>query len=364
MNMKQITRRFFIALTTSLALTAALPVFADEGKPTEIRLGVPGAGVGGKPKVGSTFVASAALRGVIEDEFRKDGIKVTWIYFPGAGPALNQALANGKVDFGAGHGDLPAIVGRSSGLKTKILFAAGRFGPNYLVIPAGSSAKTLADLKGKTLSTFKGTALQLQLGRFIRKYGFTEKDFRIINQDTYSAQTSLSTGDIDGTLTSPWTLEARGVAKRIIEVRDDKFLNGPLSFWVSEDFEKKYPNIVQRVVNVLVKQAVWSSEEANRDTQYKLWAQSGTPYLDWKHDWDDYALKDRNSPLIDDFYVNALKRAEKESKDFGLIRRDVTIDDWLEPKYLNNALKEQHLENFWPKFDANGNKIAGTGTGK
>lgn len=362
--MKQITRRLFLAVAASVALSSALPVLADEGKPTEIRLGVPGAGVGGKPKIGSTFVASAALRGVLEDEFRKDGIKVTWIYFPGAGPALNQALANGKVDFGAGHGDLPSIIGRSSGLKTKILLTAGRFGPSYLTVPSGSDAKTLADLKGKTLSTFKGTALQLQLGRFIRKFGFTEKDFRIINQDTYSAQTSLATGDIDGALTSPWTLESRGVAKRIVEIRDDKFLVGPLSFWVTEDFEKKYPSVVQRVVNTLVKQAVWSSDEANRDTQYKLWAQSGTPYLDYKKDFESYPLKDRVSPLQDDFYVTALKRAVKESKDYGLIRREVTIDDWLEPKYLNIALKEQHLENFWPKFDANGNKIPGTGTGK
>ncbi len=362
--MKQITRRLFLAVAASVALSSALPILADEGKPTEIRLGVPGAGVGGKPKVGYTYVATGALRGVLEDEFRKDGIKVTWIYFPGAGPALNQALANGKVDFGAGHGDLPSIIGRSSGLKTKILFGAGRFGPSYLVVPSGSDAKTLADLKGKTLTTFKGTAGQLQIGRFIRKFGFTEKDFRIINQDTYSAQTSLATGDIDGTLTSPWTLESRGVAKRIVEIRDDKFLIGPLSFWVTEDFEKKYPAIVQRVVNRLIQQAVWSSTEANRDAQYKLWAQSGTPYLDYKKDWEDYALKDRVNPLIDPFYVSALKRAVKESKEFGLIRREVTVDDWFDPKYLNTALKEQHLENYWPQFDANGNKIPGTGTGK
>ena len=31
-----------------------------------------------------------------------------------------------------------------------------------------------------------------------------------------------------------------------------------------------------RVVTALIKQNKWSSEEANRDAQYKLWAQSGT----------------------------------------------------------------------------------------
>lgn len=362
--MKQITRRFLIAATAGLFFSAGLPALADVGKPVEIRLGVPGAGVGGKPKVGYSYVASAHLRGVLEEEFKKDGIKVKWIFFPGAGPALNEALANGKVDFGAGHGDLPAIVGRSTGLKTKLLFVAGRFGPVYFTVPADSSAKSLADLKGKTISVFKGTNAQLILGRLLRKYGFTEKDFRIISQDTYSAQTSLATGDIDGTITSPWTLELRGVAKRIIEIRKDPNLNGPLSFWVTEDFEKKYPGVVQRVVTTLIKQDEWSSREANRDAQYKLWAQSGTPYLDYKKDWADADLKDRNSPYWDDYAINSLKKSVQQSIDFKLIRRPVTVDNWIEPKYLNTALKELHLENFWPRFDASGNKIAGTGTGK
>lgn len=358
--MKKITRRLLIALTASAVLGAALPAFAED-KPAEIRLGVPGAGVGGKPKVGYSYIATAHLRGVLEEEFKKDGIKVKWVFFPGAGPALNEALANKKVDFGAAHGDLPAIIGRSTGLKTKLLLSAGRFGPVYLVVPAGSSAKSLADLKGKTLSVFKGTNAQLILGRFLRKYGFTEKDFRIISQDNYSAQTSLATGDIDATITSPWTLEARGVAKRIVEIRKDPSLNGPLSFWVTEDFEKKYPAVVQRVVTALVKQDVWSSQEANRDVQYKLWAQSGTPYLDYKKDWADADLKERNTPLMDDYFVSSLKQSVQKSLDFKLIRRSVTVDDWIEPKYLNNALKELHLENFWPRFNTSGNKIAGTG---
>lgn len=352
--MKQITRRLLIGLTAAVALSITLPAFA-ESVPTEIRLANPGAGEGGKPKVGYSFVATAHLRGVIEDEFKKDGIKVVWYSFPGAGPAVNEALANNKIDF-AWHGDLPVIVGRSTGLKTKILFAAGRFGPVYFTVPSSSSAKSLADLKGKTLSTFKGTAGQLQLGRLLRKYGFTEKDFRVISQDTYSARTSLSTGDIDGAIVSPWSLEARGVAKRIIEIRDDKTLTGPLSFWVSSDFEAKYPQITQRVVTALIRQDRWSSDEANRDAQYKLWAQSGTPYLDWKKDWDGYDLKERQSPLLDENYITAMKRSVEQAKEYKLIRRDVSIDDWVEPKYLSNALKELGLQSYWPQLDANGNR--------
>lgn len=339
--------------TTFLALSAlGLSLQLHAANPKEIRISMSSAGEGGKPKVGGGYLATAHLRGVLEQEFKKDGIKVTWLFFPGAGPATNEALANGKVDF-AGQGDLPSIVGRSTGLKTKLLLSGGRFGPVYVVVPSDSKAKTLADLKGKKFANFKGTNGQIVLNRVLAKSGLTERDLRVINQDTYSSRTALSTGDIDGTITSPWSLEARGVAKRLLTINERTV--APLSsFWVTESFEKQYPEIVQRVVTTLVKQAQWSSEEANRGTQYKLWAQSGTPLLDYKKDWDGTPLKDRLTPLLDEFHRSQIDDAVRISKDAKLIRRDVDTKTWYEPKYLNNALKELNLQNYWTSFNAKG----------
>jgi len=352
--MKQLSRRVILIGIATLTIGFSLPGLAADN-PKEIRIGISGAGEGGKPRLGHSFVPTAQLRGVLEQEFQKDGIKVVWNFFPGAGPATNEAFANKKVDFGW-HGDLPMIVGRSTGLKHKVLFAAGRFGPVYVTVPSGSNAKTFTDLKGQTFSIFKGTNAQLVFGRLVRKYGLTESDFRVISQDGFSQRTSLATGDIGAAIISPWSLEARGVAKRLVEIRDDKTLNAPLSFWVGEEFEQKYPHIVQRVVSTLIKQAQWNSEESNRDAQYRLWAQSGVPYLDWKRDWDGYDLKERHSPLLDEYYVSSIKRSVAEAKEYKLIRRDVTVDDWIEPKYLNNALRELSLQNYWPQLNAQGNR--------
>jgi sulfonate transport system substrate-binding protein len=353
-------KKFLRALLLPLAVWTGLSVMsgasAAQDNPAEIRLGISAAGVGGKPKIGGSVVANVHLRGLLENEFAKDGIKIVWYFFPGAGPATNEAFSNKKVDFGF-HGDLPMVVGRSTGLKHKIILVTGRFGPLYFVVPAASQAKELADLKGKTISNFKGTNQQLFLARLLRRHGLTEKDFRIISQDTYASRTSLATGDIDGTITSPWALESRGIAKRLIELRDDKFVITPTTLWVGEEFEGKYPHIVQRLVNVFVKAAQWSSEEANRETQYKLWAQSGSPYEDYKNDWNGYDLKLRHSPLLDEYYVNITKKAVAETLEFKLIRRDVTVDDWIEPKYLAAALKELGLENYWTPLDKDGNPV-------
>ncbi|MGR9856892.1 hypothetical protein ACUOG4_23165, partial [Escherichia coli] len=76
------------------------------------------------------------------------------------------------------------------------------------------------------------------------------------------------------------------MARRIHEVKADPYILRPGSVWVGEEFEKKYPEIVQRVVTRLVKVAQWSTLEANREKQYQLWSTSGTPYVDYKTEWD------------------------------------------------------------------------------
>jgi sulfonate transport system substrate-binding protein len=350
-------RRTFSALLGATPLLALNPlnVRAAEDKPTVIRIGFPNAGTGGRPLGGGSFPHNAHHLRAIDEEFKADGIRVEWKFFPGAGPALNESFANGLIDFGFGHGDLPLIVGRSTGLKHKILMSSGRGGDNYFVVPSASQAKSLADLKGKRIATFKGTAGQLTLYRVMEKFGVNEKDYRIISLDNDSTLAALSTGDIDGTVRAPFDVEARGVARRIHEILDDWYISRPGTVWVSEAFEQRYPQIVQRVVNRLVKVAQWSTLEANREREYQLWATSGTPYVDYKKGWERTKdLRNRMNPQLDEYYVASIKKSIDEAKKYKLIRRDVSVDGWLEPKYLQNALREQKLEDYWPQQDANG----------
>src|SRR5690606_12872912 len=105
---------------TFLALSAlGLSLHVHAANPKEIRISVSGAGEGGKPRVGGSFVATAHARGVLEQVFKKDGIKVPWLFFPSTGPATNEAIETGKVDL-ALHGDLPSLVCSSTGLKNKV----------------------------------------------------------------------------------------------------------------------------------------------------------------------------------------------------------------------------------------------------
>jgi sulfonate transport system substrate-binding protein len=344
---------FALVTALVLVLAASFGALAEEN-PSVIRIAFSGAGTGGKPAAGGQLTATAHQRGEIEKEFAKDGIKIEWSFFVGAGPATNEALALKKIDF-ASQGDLPLVVARSNGLRTRIILRRNQFDRTYVVVPTASPAQSIEDLKGKKWGVQKGTAGQLTLNRLLEKFGLKESDVKVIDMNSDSQKAALSTGDIDAAISSSTDLVVRGLVRRIYKVEDPK-VNSPGQFWVAEEFEAKYPHIVQRVVNALVRTAVWASDEKNRDEQFRLWAKSGTPYGDYKEDFKGSAMRDRLDPLLDDYYRARLAQSVEEAKRFRFTRREVQLDGWLEPKYLNAAIKEYKLEGHWDEFDADGNR--------
>ena len=86
------------SLGAALALVAAsAAAFAQA--PAVVRIGVATGGVGTPPRTGSSTVGLVHSQGLLEKEFAKDRIKVEWIFFKGAGPAVNEALVNKQLDF-------------------------------------------------------------------------------------------------------------------------------------------------------------------------------------------------------------------------------------------------------------------------
>ena len=138
-------------IAAALLLVATITAATAQTNPSTIRIGVATGGVGTPPRTGSSSIGIANAEGLLEKEFEKDGIKVEWIFFKGAGPAVNEALVNHQLDF-AWQGDLPSIVHRAGGVKTKIVVASGVRNGLYLGVPPDSKITKLEDLKGKRLS--------------------------------------------------------------------------------------------------------------------------------------------------------------------------------------------------------------------
>ncbi|QGZ64420.1 ABC transporter substrate-binding protein [Paraburkholderia acidisoli] len=336
---------------------AAAQAFAD--KPTVIRIGVAQQGAGDPPTFGGSPAATVQGQQWLEKEFAADGIKVEWLFFKGAGPAVNEAIADNALDF-AFQGDLPAVLARANGLKTHILLESGVRSGVKIGVPPDSGIKSIKDLKGKRVAIFRGTNLQLVADNVLAENQLDERALRVINLDTASSLAALASNGIDASVNDYhlYRLRDQGLARIVYESqRDGPQYTRQSHLLVLDGFETAHPDIVQRVVNVFVKAAQWSSDEANRDALFKLWAKSGVSDASWQAEFADQRLKDRNSPLIDPFIVARYKAVAQDALRLKLIRQPIDVDSWFEPRYLDNALHAQKLDGYWTRYDAAGKPI-------
>ncbi|CAA2110383.1 Putative aliphatic sulfonates-binding protein [Variovorax paradoxus] len=353
--MKHLSRwaaAFAVALACATAAHAA---------PDTIRIGVATAGGGDPVTWGGSPGGVARANNWLEEEFKASGIKVEWLFFKGAGPAVNEALSNKQIDF-AYQGDLPSIVGRSNGLKTKLLLVSGARNNLYLVAPVKSQVQSIKDLKGRTVSIFRGTNGHLVAINVLAANGLAERDIKGVNLDTGSAQAALVSNGVDAAFGGYEWFKVRdqGLAKVVYSTQgQDPAFTRQASLLVRSEFEQANPAEVQRVVDVFVRAAHWSSEEKNRDELFRIWARSGTPVASWAAEFDRQPLAVRNSPLADAFIVARYKAVVADALKLRLIRREVSVDDWFDTRYLKAALKKQGLEDFWTAFDAKGQPAAG-----
>jgi sulfonate transport system substrate-binding protein len=343
----------FIALCAVLAP----PALAE---PLTVRFGFASVGIDNRPFAGGTPAATAHANHYIDDALKDEpDVKVEWYFFKGAGPAVNEAIANGQLDF-AWQGDLPSVIARASGLKTKILLANGAHAPIYLAVPAGSAITSVKELRGKKVAIFRGTNNHLAVVKVLAANGLAERDLQVLNMDNATTSAALASKDVDAAFGNfPLiSLNEIGRAKIVYTTKgDNPAFERQASVLVTEAFETAHPRIVTKIVKGLVAAARWSSDEANRDALMDLWAKSGTPASVFRYDFADQPLRYRNSPVIDPFLIEQYRVQAKQAKEFGLVRRDIEVNSWFEPRYLEQALKELGLENFWTRYGTDGKPL-------
>jgi sulfonate transport system substrate-binding protein len=336
----------YLLIIIAVLVTSSL-AFAED-IPSTIRIGVVGNAYG-KP-YGSGTIGVLHVKGLLEEEFKKDGIKVEYFFFKGTGPAINESIANNGVDF-ASYGDLPTIIGKAGGLKTKILAASGRGSNIFIAVPADdNNTKSIKDLVGKKVGVSKGTYLHLVFDRVLQREGLSEKDFKTYNLLTGDGNAALASKDIDAFVGTSDLIDRRkqGIARIIYSSKDEpENFKGTGAFVVTEEFAKKYPSIVKRVLKNYYVAAQWNSEEANRDATLKYYANAGTSYSTLKEEYDGASVKWRNDPLIDDFFVQLYKDTIAFSKEKGLIKKDINLNEWIDKSNQDQLLKELGLDNYW-----------------
>jgi sulfonate transport system substrate-binding protein len=331
----------------------SVSVSAQEAPPKVIRLAGPG-NAEGKP-FGSGTLGVLKVKGYLEDEFKNDGVRIEWQFPRGTGPAINEAFANGQLDF-ASYGGLPNIVGRGAGLRTKVLAAYGS-SPTFLVARNGSGIDSISDLKGKKVSASLGTVLQLALASILERQGLTTKDVQLFDLITADQISAIQSGDIDAVVgtSSVLSIVERGFGKIAFSTKGkvDPAANFG-SFIVAQSFADKYPETTRRVLLAFLRAAHFASQEQNRDELYDIWARTGQSRAAFAIDYDGDSLRDRSNPLLDPFYAANVKRGIAFAVDQKLIKTGFDVDGWLDRSGLDAALKALGYQNCWQPHDAKG----------
>ncbi|MFJ9813162.1 ABC transporter substrate-binding protein [Streptomyces sp. NPDC101158] len=167
--------------------------------------------VGYQSKTINTVTAGTLLRslGYFEEELaargKRDGVsyKVVWQDYATGAPITAQMTA-GKIDIGS-MGDFPLLINAARGKQlrqpTRLVAVTGynlRGGLNTVVTAPGSSLKSLADLRGKKVSTSIGSAADGTLVRALERAGLDpEKDVRKLNQQPSVGASALTAGSAD-----------------------------------------------------------------------------------------------------------------------------------------------------------------------
>ncbi|UPL05812.1 Putative aliphatic sulfonates-binding protein precursor [Pseudomonas sp. IsoF] len=331
-------------LITALGLVFTLNAHAlESAKPESIRIAVPDLSAGSKHSAGGV-VDVLRDQQLLEKEFAKDGIRIDWHFFKGAGPVVNEALANGQADF-AYLGDLAAIVGKANGLDTRVLSAGVRGVKSYLGVVPGSGINTLHDLKGKRVAVFRGTANQLSFASALASQGLSERDLKVINLDFNAANAALAAKQIDATwgLSNLLSLRERGLVELPVSSRDLQGAGSTQAVLLGTGaFIRQHSDLVQRLVNAQEQATEWLRDEHNRDAYVDLVANNASwPRSILSDDLAQESLAHYFDPRLDADFLAQLQQGVDLAAKERLIRRGFQVADWVEPRFLDAALQQQ-----------------------
>ena len=313
-------RRTFLKLTSlATAASAMAPAVVRAQAANEVRIGYQKTGL----------LVIARQRGTLEKRFASEGLQVKWVEFT-SGPPLLEAVSNGSLDFGA-VGDSPPIFAQAA--NANIVYAASSPISNGqgILVPQGSSIKTISDLKGKRVGFTKGSSAHNVVLLTLEKAGLTYADIAPVYLTPPDAGPAFANGSIDAwAVWDPYFAigEKKQNARILINAHEVGKTNA--FFIANRDFANKRPGQLSSVIAGLAIAAEWA--EGHREEVAKsLHEITGVP-LDIQTvaaNRATFAI----GPVTDEVIETQQRVADGFTK-LGLIPRQIKVRDivWRAPQ--------------------------------
>lgn len=275
----------------------------------------------------------ARAKELLEKEFEGENVVIEYTDTLATGAAVSEALGADAVDIGI-LGDMPALAGISAGYGFEII------GKNYssalsypILVAADSDIQTIADLKGKKVSTAIGTSTHYALLKYLETAGLTIDDVEFVNASDTS--TLLRSGDVDAVcshVTVAPALVQEGTARILTDGSAENINTFGLIAGRTE-FIEKYPDITARILKVVNEGFEWVAENPDEADQLVAdFGQSEVAIVKSLHDVInlDVHLTEEDIKGIDDV-LTFLKDQN------ALANPDLQIEDAVNVSYLEKA---------------------------
>lgn len=179
------------------------------------------------------------------------GVQVAWKEFP-AGPQMLEALAVGAIDFGA-VGNTPPVFAQAAGKDLKYIgYEVVPQNAQALLIPADSSIRTLADLKGKRIAVQKGSSAHELLAKVLQKAGLSWQDIQPIWLPPADARAAFDKQSIDA-----WSIWEPYLSAAELDVKAKVLIDGQAfartySFYIANpQFIEQHPGATEKILQSL-----------------------------------------------------------------------------------------------------------------
>jgi sulfonate transport system substrate-binding protein len=187
-------------------------------------------------------------KGLLENEFAKDGVGIRWVQTLGSNKAL-EFLNAGSIDFGSTAGSA-ALLAKINGNPIKSIYVYSRPEWTALVTRKDTPITKIEDLKGKRVAVTRGTDPHIFLVRALLSVGMNEKDISEVLLQHPDGKTALIRGDVDAwagldpMMAQAQTEDGARLFYRNKDANTYGILNG------REEFLKTYPELTRRVLAV------------------------------------------------------------------------------------------------------------------
>ncbi|MFG0679006.1 aliphatic sulfonate ABC transporter substrate-binding protein [Pseudomonas sp. xss_4] len=207
----------------------------------------------------STLLTLLKARGSLEQRLRAEGIRVTWHEFPSGLPLL-EALNLGNVDISADVADTVPVFTQAAGAKLTY-FARETPSPTAqaILVPADSTLKTLADLKGKRVAVTKAAGSHYLLIQALAQAGLTFKDISPAYLIPADGRAAFENRKVDAWVTwDPYVASAQRQQNARILADGSELASYQRYYLAGSDYAKAHPEVLQQVYLALREAGTWT----------------------------------------------------------------------------------------------------------